>query len=206
MAFHDINFPPRIEEGAEGGPEFSTAVITSSGGREQRVANWPAGRGRWNIGTGLQDVADYAILLAFYRARQGKLHSFRFKDFSDYALARQIIGTTDGVDATWQVYKRYSSGGVNADRSLTKLVSGTVRCWVDGIERTIGAGGTQFQVNLLTGVITLGATLTALSAKAIEAQCEFDVPVRFDTDAFFFRLGSFEVGQWPDVPIVEVLE
>lgn len=205
MAFHDVSFPPRIAEGAEGGPEFSTSVVTSSGGREQRIGNWAIGRGRWNVGTGLQNAADYATLLAFFRARQGKLHSFRFRDWSDYALPRQAIGATNGTLATWQVFKRYTSGGINADRPLTKLVSGTVRCWVAGVERTIGAGTSQFQVNLATGVITLGATLAALSAQAIEAQAEFDVPCRFDVDALSLRLNAFEIGEWPDVPIVELV-
>jgi uncharacterized protein (TIGR02217 family) len=202
----DVRFPDRIAEGAEGGPEYSTSLVMSSGGHEVRQANWSLARARWNVGTGLQDAEDYADLLAFFRARQGRLRAFRFKDWSDYVMPRGTIGTTDGVDATWPIFKAYTSGAVTVQRPITRPVSGTVRCWVDNVERFVGAGGTQFQVNLATGVITLGATLAALSAKAIEAACEFDVPARFDTDYLPLRLNAFEIGEWPDVPVVEIRE
>lgn len=204
--FHDVRFPDRIAEGAEGGPEFSTSVIMSSGGHEQRVANWSVARGRWNVGTGLQDVADYATLLAFFRARFGRLAGFRFKDWGDYTMARQTIGTTDGADATWQIFKRYTSGAINYDRPITRPVTGTVRCWVNNTERAIGGGGNDFQVNVSTGVITIGATLATTTGQAIEVACDFDVPVRFDTDSLPLRLNAFEIGEWPDIAIVELRE
>lgn len=206
MAFHDVQFPPRIAEGAEGGPEYSTAIIISSGGHEQRQGNWSVARGRWNVGTGLQDDDDIAALIAFFRARYGRLHAFRFKDFADFEVARQAIGTTDGSDATWQLFKTYTSGATTVNRTITRPVSGTVRVWVDGSECALGAGASQFQVNLSTGVITLGSTLAALSAKVIEAACQFDVPARFDTDTLPLRLTGYRIGEWSDVPVIEIRE
>lgn len=206
MAFHNRRFPDSIAEGAEGGPEFSTSVAVSSGGREQRNGNWTYPRGRWNVGTGLKDEPGIAELIAFFRVCYGKLHGFRFKDWSDFTMAAQTIGTTDGSDATWQIFKQYVSGSDAVNRPITRPVSGSVRCWVDGVERTLGAGASEFQVNLDTGVITLGSTLAALSAKLIVASCEFDVPARFDTDALGLRLDAFEIGAIPDIPVVELPE
>lgn len=206
MAFDDVRFPDSIAEGAEGGPEFSTAVVIGSGGNEQRVANWAQPRRRYNVGTGMKDDADVAALVAFFVARQGRHRGFRFKDWSDYAMARQQIGTTDGTDATWQVFKRYTSGGVDADRPITRPVSGTVRCWVNSSEIALGGAGGEFQVNLSTGIIILGSTLTATTGQTIEASCQFDVPVRFDTDSLPLRLIAYQTGDWPNVPIVEIRE
>lgn len=206
MAFHDVRFPDRIAEGAEGGPEFSTSVIVSSGGHEQRQGNWSAGRGRWNVATGLQDDNDLAVLIAFFRARAGRLHAFRFKDWSDYQLDRQVIGTTGGGDATWQILRTYTSGPTSVTRSITRPVAGTVRCWVNGTERSLGTGSSQFQVNLATGVITLGSALAGTTGQAIEAACEFDVPARFDTDTLPLRLTAFQLGEWSDIPVVEIRE
>lgn len=206
MAFDDVAFPDSIAEGASGGPEFSTAVIIGSGGNEQRQANWSRPRRRYNVGTGLKDDADVADLIAFFLARQGRLRGFRFKDWSDYNLARQAIGTTGAGDATWQIYKRYTSGSVNVDRPITRPVSGTVRCWVNNVEIVLGAGAGEFQVNLATGVITLGATLAATTGQAIEAACDFDVPARFDTDSLPLQLTAYQIGEWPDVPVIEVRE
>lgn len=206
MAFHDVRFPDRIAEGAEGGPEFSTSVIISSGGHEQRQGNWSVGRGRWNVATGLQDDDDLAVLIAFFRARAGRLHAFRFKDWSDYQLDRQVIGTTNGTLATFQISKTYVSGATAVTRSITRPVAGTVRCWVDGVERSLGAGASQFQVNVSGGVITLGTTLRALAAKPVEVLCQFDVPARFDTDTLPLRLTAFQIGEWSDIPVVEIRE
>lgn len=206
MAFHDVRFPDRIAEGAEGGPEFSTSVIVSSGGHEQRQGNWSAGRGRWNVATGLQDDNDLAVLIAFFRARAGRLHAFRFKDWSDYQLDRQVIGTTGGGDATWQILRTYTSGPTSVTRTITRPVAGTVRCWVNGTERSLGTGSSQFQVNLATGVITLGSALAGTTGQAIEAACAFDVPARFDTDTLPLRLTAFQLGEWSDIPVVEIRE
>lgn len=205
MAFDDVRFPDSIEQGATGGPAYSTAVVSNSGGHEQRVANWAVARRRWDIGTGLNRRADFETVAAFFIARQGRLRGFRFRDWADYALARQAIGTTDGADATWQIFKAYTSV-ITVNRRITRPVSGTVRCWVNATERTLGPGGSEFQVNLATGIITLGATLAATTGQVIEAQCEFDVPVRFDTDELDLNLRSLNIGSWSNIPVVEIRE
>jgi uncharacterized protein (TIGR02217 family) len=206
MSFHDIRFPPVIGQGATGGAGFNTLIATTASGHEVRTRLWSQDRGRWDVSSGLRTRADFATLLAFFRARQGRAFAFRFKDWSDFEMARQQIGTTNGTQAAFQIFKRYTSGGQNQDRTISKPVSGTVRCWVDNVERFIGTGGTQFQVNLLTGVITIGATLAATSGQAVEAQCEFDVPARFDTDELPFTLETYHRGVWRDIPVVEVRE
>lgn len=206
MAFHDVQFPPIIAQGAQVIATFSTSIVTGSGGREQRNGNWARPRRQWNVGTGLQRRADTATLQAFFEARSGRLYAFRFKDWSDYTVARQQIGTTDGSDATWQIVKAYVSGPTTVYRSITRPVSGTVKCWVDGTERTLGAGASQFQVNLSTGIITLGTTLAALSSKLIEVSCDFDVPARFDSDQIALTQRSHEIGEWPDIPVIEIRE
>lgn len=204
MAFHDIRFPDAIAAGAEGGPGYSTAIAEGAGGHEQRNQNWAQPRGAWNVGTGLKDATGIAELIAFFRLRRGRLHGFRFRDWSDYQMPRQAIGTTGAGDATWQIVRTYSDGAYGVDRPITKPVASTVRCWVNGTERGLGTASSQFQVNLLTGVITLGSALASTTGQAIEAACDFDVPVRFDIDRLPLRLDAFEIGAIPDIPIIEI--
>lgn len=205
MAFDDVQFPDSIAEGAEGGPEFSTSVVISSGGHEQRNANWSTARRRYNVGTGLKDDDDVAEIVKFFVARQGRLRGFRFKDYADYVMPRQAIGVTDGLDATWPIFKRYSSGSINADRRITRPVTGTVRCWVNSVEITEGGGASEFTLGAL-GIIILGSTLTATTGQTIEAECEFDVPVRFDTDYLALNIKAYRISEWPDIPLLEVRE
>jgi uncharacterized protein (TIGR02217 family) len=206
MSFHDVRFPDSIAQGAQVIPGFNTSIVASSGGREQRVANWSRPRRRYNVGTGLKRRTDTQALLAFFLAREGQLNAFRFKDWSDYELARQGIGTTDGSDATWQIIKAYVSGPTTKGRNITRPVSGTVQCWVNGNPITLGVGAGEFQVNLSTGIITLGATLAATTGQVIEAACQFDVPARFASDEIALTQRSHEIGEWPDVPVLEIPE
>jgi uncharacterized protein (TIGR02217 family) len=204
MAFHDVRFPDRIALGATGGPLWSTNVVTTAGGHERRNQNWSASRGRWNVGSGLKTRDDLAVLIAFFRARRGRAFAFRFKDWSDFQVPRQQIGTTDGTTATFQIIRTYTSGPASQVRTIQLPVAGTVKCWVNNVERTLGGGSNQFQVNTTTGVITLGVSLRSPAGNAVEASCEFDVPVRFDVDELGLTLENFFQGQWTDIPVVEV--
>lgn len=204
MAFHDVRLPDDVERGAEGGPRFKTTVLELASGFEQRNIDWSQARSEFDISYGIQTRTDFTRVIVFFRARQGRAHSFRFKDWSDFDLARQVVATTDGVTATVQAFKRYTSGGVNYDRTLTKLVSGTVRVWVNNVEVSEGAAAGEFQVDLLTGVITLGSSLAAQTGTPVEIQSEFDVPVRFDTDRLNVSLLYFDAGSVPAISLVEV--
>lgn len=211
--FIDERLPDRIEMTAKGGPAFNTTVLKMQSGREKRNINWPDELGTWDVGYGARKLADIREILACYRVMKGMGHTFPFRDWMNYKLLRQNIGTTNGT-ATWQLFKRDTFGGQSYDLPIYLPVVSTVRCWVDGIERAQGVGGTQFQVSRTTGIITLGATLAALSSKAIEAACQFDRHVRFDTDNMQWAIEVLDIGEddedddgvagIPAIPIVEI--
>ncbi len=202
MAFHEVQFPADISFGAVGGAEFKTTIVTLDSGHERRNIDWSTARGEWDVVHGLQDQADVDALIAFFRAREGRARGFRFKDWSDFELARQSISTTDGSTATFQIFKRYTSL-VNYDRDLTKPVGGTVGVWVNNVAITEGAGAGEFAVDTTSGIITLGATLAAQSGTAVEAACAFDVPVRFNLDKMAVTISFHDIYDWP-VPVIEI--
>ncbi len=204
MTFHDVKLPDDVERGAVGGPRFKTTALQLSSGHEKRNINWEVARGEWNIGYGIQDKVGFTAVLDFYYARFGPAHTFRFKDWSDFEMARQSIGTTDGSTATFQIFKRYSSGAFNYDRDLVKPVSGTVLVWVNDVSITEGAGVSEFAVDLLTGIVTLGSTLAAQSSTDVEVQCEFDVQARFIADSFDMNIILFNAGSIPQASVREV--
>ena len=204
MAFDDTRLPDDVERGALGGPGFRTTIVVLSSGFEQRNQAWQVARGRWDVGYGVQSKDDFMRVVRFFYARRGRLRGFRFKDWTDFELARQNVGTTDATTATFQVFRRYSDGGQNYDRVLNKIVTGTETVWVNGVQITEGAGAGQYQLNDTTGVLTLGSTLAAQTGTAVEVQCEFDVPVRFDVDQLDINAAIFDAGSIPQIPIVEV--
>lgn len=208
MAFHDVKLPDDIERGAQGGPRFKTTVLTLSSGHERRNIDWENTRGFWDIGYGLQNKTDFSLVQDFFYARQGKAHSFRFKDWSDFAIDDQTMMTTDTSTSTVSMFKRYTSGGVNFDRPITKPLASGWTCTVNAVSATVVYDTTpavlEVNIDTLTGLITLGATHAATTGQDVNLTGEFDIPCRFDTDAFDVNLQLYNAGAIPSLPVMEV--
>jgi uncharacterized protein (TIGR02217 family) len=206
MAFHDVRFPTTISSGALGGPERRTEIVALANGHEERNAPWSQSRRRYDAGLGLRSLDDLHQLIAFWEARMGQLHAFRWKDFSDWKSCAplatpsptdQLLGIGDGTARVFQLRKGYASGGVTAWRTIIAPVPGTTRVAVAGQEQAQG-----WTVEPVTGRVTF-ATAPA-SGAAVTAGFEFDVPVRFDTDAIRVQVSTFQAGEVPSIPVIEV--
>lgn len=210
MAFHEVRFPVEVAFGSTGGPERRTEIVTLGSGFEERNSPWADSRRRYNAGYGVRSLDDLHGVIAFFEARHGRLHGFRWKDRVDFkssapqatvAVTDQAIGTGDGVADTFQLVKSYASGGQTYTRTIRKPVAGTVLVAVDGQVKTEGA---QFTVDAAAGAVTFtGGNIPGVGA-AVTAGFEFDVPVRFDADFLEINLAAFEAGDVPAIPIVEI--
>lgn len=196
-SFHEVRFPEDIAYGSSGGPEYSTDVVITAGGYEQRNVNWQDARAVYNVAHGVKTGEQLDSLLAFFRARKGRAYGFRFKDWADYKAENQQIGVGNGVNTTFQLVKRYVSGGVTETRAIKRPVDNSVDIYVDNI---LVSG--EYSVNYTTGLVTFLSP--PANTKIIKADFEFDVPVRFDTDRLSASLDSYGVHSWRDIPIVEI--
>lgn len=208
MAFHDIRFPANLSFGSVGGPERRTEIVTLTNGFEERNTPWSHSRRRYDAGVGLRSIDDVAALIAFFEARSGQLHGFRWKDWSDYKSCLpsatpgpedQPIGTGDGVTTVFQLQKTYVSGLQSYTRPIRKPVAGTVTVAVaeDPKIETL-----EFTVDTQSGEVTF--VIPPPAGTRVTAGFEFDVPVRFDTDTIQTSVASFQAGDIPNVPIVEI--
>ena len=195
--FHEVRFPDAIAYGATGGPEYLTDIVILQSGFEQRNQSWDSARARYDVSTGIKNPTQAAEVISFFRARKGRAYGFRFKDWSDYRVTGQLIGTGNGTQTAFQLTKTYTSGGENETRPLKKPVSGTVKIYKDSILQSSGV-----TVDHTTGVVTFAAAPTA--GVLITADCEFDVPVRFDTDRLAIRIQSHELFVWDQIPLIEI--
>lgn len=199
MGFHSevrLNDITQVNFGTRGAPNFSVSLIENDAGQEEAVARWEAPKREYEAAFGKRKQVNIYSLLEFYITKQG-VHSFPFKDWSDYATTSNgtvhlpdangntptvdaedfVIGTGDGLTKTFQLVKKYTSGSVVRSRNLKLPVQGTVRVAVDGVAQT---ESTHYSVNYETGVITF---VTAPgSSLDVTAGCEFNVEVRFDPD------------------------
>ena len=208
MAFHEIRFPANLSFGSVGGPERRTEIVTLANGFEERNTPWAHSRRRYDAGVGLRSLNDVETLIAFFEARAGQLHGFRWKDWSDYKSCAplatpgpedQLIGTGDGVTTVFQLQKTYVSGLQSYTRPIRKPVPGTV---VVAVGEDPKIEGLEFAVNVETGQIVF--TLPPDLGTRVTAGFEFDVPARFDTDAIQTSVASFQAGDVPTVPVVEI--
>jgi uncharacterized protein (TIGR02217 family) len=95
--------------------------------------------------------------------------------------------------------KSYRSGLQAYSRPIRKPVLGTVLVAIEGDPKVEGV---EFTVSVTTGEVTF--TLPPEVGTRITAGFEFDVPVRFDTDQIQTSVASFNAGDVPKVPVVEV--
>ena len=204
--FHEIRFPDDISRGARGGPERRTTIIELASGDEERNAAWANSRRRYDVSYGIRRADELAKVVAFFEARNGRLHGFRFKDWSDYrsclpsqipAATDQLIGTGDGTSTTFQLVKRYQSGAQFWTRVITKPVAGSVTVALNGAPQASG-----WSVDWATGVVSF--TAAPGDSVTIRAGFDFDVPVRFDSDALDVTLDIERLGSITSIPLLEI--
>jgi len=136
------------------------------------------------------------------------MYGFRWKDWSDFKAGRakeetsyqdQVIALGDGVQVEYPLVKTYRSGSFSYARPISKPVVGTVRI---GVEQDEMQEGVDYEVDETTGRVTFQRPPDR--EMSITAGFEFDVPVRFDTDRIQTSVASFQAGDVPNVPVVEV--
>lgn len=205
-SFHDVRLPLSPALGASGGPERQTDVVRLASGLESRNVRWQASRRRWEIGGAVLRSDEVYALLAFFEARRGRIHSFRFRDPVDWKSCLpsheispldQTIGTGNGEETAFQLVKRYESGGAWVDRVVSKPVDGSVVVAVDGAETS------AFSVDLVSGVVTFD--VAPADGVEITAGFMFDVPVRFDADMLELALVGHDAVRVVRAPLIEVL-
>jgi uncharacterized protein (TIGR02217 family) len=206
-SFHDVLFPLQLGYGAAGGPEFSTQVVVTGSGHEQRNSEWSDARLYYDAGVGVRSEADLTALIGFFRARRGQACGFRFSDPLDRDSAAatsaitpldQLLGQGDGGTTRFPLVKHYGEGGDRQTRRITRPVAGSVVVAVAGVPRLAGwqlgeGGHIDFEVPPVAGA-------------AVAAGFAFDVPVRFAADRIDVSLAGWRAGELPSVPLVEIRE
>jgi len=206
-AFHETRLPLRLAFGGTSGIERRTEVVGLASGFERRSSPWAQGRRRFLIGTASRSLDEAAELVAFFEARRGRLHGFRFRDPADFkscapsaapAPTDQMLGVGDGTRTVFQLVKRYGAGDEAVVRTIAKPQAGSVRVAVAGVEQAAGA----FAVDAASGLVTLTAAPAA--GAMVSAGFLFDTPVRFDLDRLDVTLEGFGAARVGAVSLVEV--
>jgi uncharacterized protein (TIGR02217 family) len=206
-AFDDVAFPIALGREASVETIFSTAVVTTASGYEQRNTDWANARLRFDAGPGVRSEADMQMLIAFFRARRGAAKGFRFRDPFDDSSSEmtgapgavdQLIGVGDGIRTQFDLVKHYGGADDPQRRRITRPVVGSVQVAVGGVRLS---SGWSLEDGGLIGFATAPA-----SGEPITAGFRFDVPVRFAEDRLEVSRAGFAAGEAVSVPLVEIRE
>lgn len=206
-AFHEVSLALPFALGASGGPERRVDIVTLGSGAEARNTPWAHGRRRYDIGGAVRTLDHMHELIAFFEARRGKLHGFRFRDPFDFKSCApsatptandQILGAGDGERVTFSLLKAYGAGETAYLRPISKPVAGSALVAIDGAPLAPGA----FTVASDSGIVTLDAA--PVLGAVVSAGFIFDTPVRFDIDRLDLSIDGFGAGHAVAIPLVEV--
>jgi uncharacterized protein (TIGR02217 family) len=206
QSFDDIIFPLEIGQSAAVTAEFSTNIVTTMAGHERRNSAWADARCSYDIAPGVRSEHELGVLLAFFRSRRGAAIGFRFRDPFDNssndmiappASSDQQIGIGNGLTTTFALVKHYGGNAQSQQRVITRPVAGSV------LVANAGQDVAGWTINLAGQIEFENAPAPGA---VITAGFWFDVPVRFAEDRIEVSRFSFEAGEMPSVPLIEIRE
>ena len=206
MAFHEVRFPDDISRGARGGPERRTQVVELASGDEERNASWADSRRRYDAAYGIRRADDLAAVIAFFEARNGRLHGFRWKDWGDFKSGLpstpvtpidQALGTgdgaTDGVPAGQALRERRAGLGAADREAGGRHGAGRARRRRGGVRLV---GGCHHRHRHLRR--------RARRRRPRHRRLRVRRAVRFDTDRLDVTWDLDRLGSIASIPLVEV--
>jgi len=181
MAFIEQALLDKVTYGFTGGPTFLTTRVNLLSGIVARNAERSRPLYIFNAPYENIQQVHHDVVIDAYNACLGGLHGFRFKDWADFALTIEVLGTAlGGTDETMQLIKTYSFGGTDLVRTIVKPITGTISLFEDAVPLAS-------TVDTTTGIVTFTSTV----GKVITATGEFDVPVMFVDDALRFNFANY---------------
>jgi uncharacterized protein (TIGR02217 family) len=196
--FMEIRFPEHISYGSKGGPKFKTTLFEADSGYEQANRNWSKHRCEYDVSHGIKTREEMDEIRAFFYVCNGMAGRFRYKDWADFQAVNQNIGVGNGSATQFQMTKTYSVSSYTYVRPLKKLVSANF-----GTVLVNAAPVTPASIDYNTGIITLSSAPANGHVVSV-TYCEFDVPVRFNTDQLDAEHDFWQHESWSSIPIVEV--
>jgi uncharacterized protein (TIGR02217 family) len=209
-SYQNVVFPLRIAFGASVTSERKVEVVALASGREQRNARLARSRRTFDAGTGVRSIQDLRTIMDFYEARRGPTTSFRFRDpvdnssRSDGAFVQatdQTIGIGDGVRARFALTKSYGTGSDAYVRQIKRPVAASVKVSVNGVV----SAAADYAVDEVTGEIVFAPSKIPAVNAVVKAGYEFHVEVRFASEMLSVNLTTFNAGEVPSIPLIEVL-
>ena len=181
--------PDNIARGATGGPQFSTIVLSSRGGREQRTRLQELSKYQFDISYGIRKKEDIDAVRDFFLSAGGRHRIFRFRDLTDYQSVDHEYAIADGISTKYKLGKIYKYGEESYFRPIRQPLPGVI----------FNPVGT---FNYYTGYVTYASP--PAQGTSLKWTGDFDLLVRFDIDELDIHVEYIQRQDIPSIPLIEV--
>jgi uncharacterized protein (TIGR02217 family) len=185
-------------------PKFATRIQSSISGREMRVLDQLYPIWTWTLiysflrdqndtshgnagGTGFDELR---TLAGFFLRQQGSFQTFLYNDPTDNVVRLQYIGTGDGANATFQLYRTF--GGFIEPITQPTLIAQVYVAGTSVPFTYLGSGAVQ-----LNSAPAAGAIVTS--------DFYYDFPVRFAADTVDFENFMYQLWELKKISFQSVI-
>jgi uncharacterized protein (TIGR02217 family) len=189
MTMIDARMSEKAERGFSVVPASRTRVTDMKNGHEQRNADWDGKKRRYTAKYAGWTLEMREDLIAHNEVTEGRLYSFRLKDWLEYRVTQQSLGVAPSGTTPVQLVKTYTKGSTTKTRNIRKPVASTVTVYQDNGSGVLVPKTGTLDAN--EGLFTPSTSWTA--GRPIAWSGDFDVCVRFATDEPEFVLPDREI-------------
>ena len=193
MAFIEARPLDCAKMGAQGGPQFSTSIVSVRSGAESRNKNWTEARHKYEIGQVARPLSEFTAIRDAFMIVGGRATGFRFKDWTDYTVTtaqgqpQPLHGTTHVGSSgygygtpSYQLKKLYAFASNYHTRNIRKPVAGTLVLLRAASPVTAGLAAGNYAIDTATGIITFVADQNrVISSHVIGAAHQFHLASAF---------------------------
>lgn len=129
--FHDILLPEFLNTHLKGGPSFATSHASSISGREIRIAEREYAVQKYNLSGSRINREQFERFNCFFRCRKGMNYAFRAKDYADFKLENQVVGSHNNKSLSFEIFKKYDDNISSYQRRIRALRPDSVKCNMD---------------------------------------------------------------------------
>jgi uncharacterized protein (TIGR02217 family) len=207
--FNEILLDPEYAAGASGGPEFSTAIISSPAGVRQRNVNRLDAIHKWTINYDLLSETGLESLERFFYVMQGMAVGFRFQPPKRYTstgavavVNQEAFATADGAQTRFPLYLTYTAGSRQYVRRIVKPTADVTIFY--GPSRLPLSNIVSYVVDTVEGVVVC-LSPPPLLGTILYWSGGFHVPVSFGRDTFDAQYDLGGVSEVGGMDVVEML-
>jgi len=205
--FLEERIPVGARLGASWADMYNVQISRTSSGNEYRRLVHPFPARQFSIAFTTESGNLWTLVMDLYHRVYGRFAGFRAKCLDDFSTNAQTLPPTAQdeplvqlTSTTFRLVKRYGGGNAALNigkpvRTLFKPVAGTVKIAVAGVVQNSG-----WSVDTTTGIVTF----TVAPVGVVTGGCEFDLPVRFDTDLLVHQIDP-NVRELQTIALVEIL-